>query len=75
LRRANAAGKKDYDWSHLAARYFPERVRAKCVTDPSLAVAHKSSMASQARRRRRGQSGSSSDSANATPILIRSRCG
>jgi hypothetical protein len=38
---ANAAGKKDYDWSHLAARYFPERVRAKCVTDPSLAVAHK----------------------------------
>ena len=32
---------KDYDWSHLAARYFPERVRAKCVDDPSLAVAHK----------------------------------
>ena len=38
---ANAAGKKDYDWSHLAARYFPKRVRAKCHTDPSLAVAHK----------------------------------
>ena len=38
---ANAQGKKDYDWSHLAARYFPKRVRAKCVTDPSLAVAHK----------------------------------
>ena len=38
---ANAAGKKDYDWSHLAARYFPKRVRDKCVTDPSLAVAHK----------------------------------
>ena len=26
---ANAAGKKDYDWSHLAARYFPKRVRAE----------------------------------------------
>jgi hypothetical protein len=38
---ACAKGKKDYDWSHLAARYFPKRVRAKCVTDPSLAVAHK----------------------------------
>jgi hypothetical protein len=31
----------DYDWAHLSARYFPTRVRAKCVTDPSLAVAHK----------------------------------
>jgi hypothetical protein len=38
---ANAQGKKDYDWSHLAARYFPTRVRAKCHEDPSLAVAHK----------------------------------
>ena len=37
---ANAQGKKDYDWAHLAARYFPKRVRGKCVTDPSLAVAH-----------------------------------
>ena len=37
---ANAQGKKDYDWSHLAARYFPTRVRAKCHEDPSLAVAH-----------------------------------
>jgi hypothetical protein len=35
-----AQGKKDYDWSHLAARYFPDRVDAKCQTDPSLAVAH-----------------------------------
>lgn len=33
--------KKDYDWSHLAARYFPTRVRKKCHDDPSLAVAHK----------------------------------
>jgi len=38
---ADAQGKKDYDWSRLAARYFPERVRAKCHEDPSLAVAHK----------------------------------
>jgi len=38
---ANAQGKKDYDWSHLAARYFPTRVRRKCLEVPSLAVAHK----------------------------------
>jgi len=37
---ANAQGKKEYDWAHLAARYFPKRVGEKCVTDPSLAVAH-----------------------------------
>jgi hypothetical protein len=37
---ANSEGKKDYDWSHLAARYFPTRVRKKCHDDPSLAVAH-----------------------------------
>lgn len=35
-----ARGKKDYDWSHLAARYFPQRVDQKCQQDPSLAVAH-----------------------------------
>jgi hypothetical protein len=35
-----AEGKKDYDWSHLARRYFPERVETKCKTDPSLGVAH-----------------------------------
>jgi hypothetical protein len=33
-------GRKDYDWSHLARRYFPARVEEKCQTDPSLAVAH-----------------------------------
>ncbi|NOU34912.1 MAG: BREX-6 system adenine-specific DNA-methyltransferase PglX [Polyangiaceae bacterium] len=38
---ANAQGKKDYDWSHLAARYFPSRVKKKCHEDPSLAVSHK----------------------------------
>jgi len=38
---ATAQGKKDYDWSHLAARYFPKRVLKKCESDPSLAVAHK----------------------------------
>ncbi len=38
---ASAQGRKDYDWSHLAALYFPKRVAAKCAEDPSLAVAHK----------------------------------
>lgn len=38
---ATAEGRKDYDWSHLAARYFEQRVDAKCQKDPSLAVAHK----------------------------------
>ncbi len=33
-------GKKNYDWAHLAARYFPTRVDARCQQDPSLAVAH-----------------------------------
>ena len=37
---ASAQGRKDYDWSHLAARYFPARVAGKCEADPSLAVAH-----------------------------------
>jgi hypothetical protein len=37
---AAAKGRKDYDWSHLAQRYFPARVEAKCVKDPSLGVAH-----------------------------------
>ncbi|MEA3641509.1 MAG: BREX-6 system adenine-specific DNA-methyltransferase PglX [Lamprobacter sp.] len=37
---ASAAGKKDYDWSHLAMRHWPERVDAKCRQDPSLGVAH-----------------------------------
>jgi hypothetical protein len=35
-----AKGKKDYDWSHLAMRYWPTRVDAKCQQDPSLGVAH-----------------------------------
>lgn len=37
---ASAQGRKDYDWAHLAKRYFPTRVDEKCKTDPSLAVAH-----------------------------------
>lgn len=37
---ATSKGKKDYDWSLLAARYFPDRVDAKCRQDPSLGVAH-----------------------------------
>ncbi len=35
-----ASGKKDYDWSQQARRYFPGRVDGKCQRDPSLAVAH-----------------------------------
>ena len=37
---ASAQGKKDYDWAHLAMRYWPTRVDKKCQNDPSLAVAH-----------------------------------
>lgn len=37
---AAAKGKKDYDWSHLAMRYWPTRVDAKCQHDSSLGVAH-----------------------------------
>ncbi|WP_411876401.1 BREX-6 system adenine-specific DNA-methyltransferase PglX [Vulcanococcus limneticus] len=37
---ASAQGKKDYDWAHLAMRYWPTRVDQKCQNDPSLAVAH-----------------------------------
>jgi len=33
-------GKKDFDWSHLAMRYWPDRVMGKVKQDPSLAVAH-----------------------------------
>jgi len=29
-----------YDWAHLAMRYWPLRVREKCKTDKSLAIAH-----------------------------------
>ena len=32
--------KGDYDWAHLAMDYWPERVRAKCTIDKSLAIAH-----------------------------------
>lgn len=32
--------KGDYDWAHLAMAYWPDRVREKCETDNSLAIAH-----------------------------------
>ena len=32
--------KADYDWSHIAMRYWPERVREKCKTNKSFAIAH-----------------------------------
>ena len=30
----------DYDWSHIAMNYWPDRVKEKCQTDKSLAIAH-----------------------------------
>ncbi|RMD59086.1 type II restriction endonuclease subunit M, partial [Candidatus Parcubacteria bacterium] len=30
----------EYDWAHLAYSIWPERVREKCKTDKSLAIAH-----------------------------------
>ena len=32
--------KGDYDWAHIAMAYWPDRVREKCKTDKSLAIAH-----------------------------------
>ena len=32
--------KGEYDWAHLAMNYWPTRVREKCKTDKSLAIAH-----------------------------------
>lgn len=32
--------KGDYDWAHLAMNYWPARVRERCKTDKSLAIAH-----------------------------------
>jgi hypothetical protein len=32
--------KGDYDWAHLAYSLWPDRVREKCKTDRSLAIAH-----------------------------------
>lgn len=32
--------KGEYDWAHLAMTYWPTRVREKCKTDKSLAIAH-----------------------------------
>ena len=30
----------DFDWSHIAMHYWPDRVREKCKSDKSLAMAH-----------------------------------
>ena len=32
--------KGGYDWAHLAMNYWPDRVREKCKTDKSIAIAH-----------------------------------
>ncbi len=37
---SQAKGRKDYDWAHLAMRYWPTRVDEKCRQDPSFGVAH-----------------------------------
>ncbi len=34
------AEEKNYDWSHLARRYFPDRVEERCKRDPALAIRH-----------------------------------
>ena len=36
----NKLEKGDYDWAHLAMSYWPDRLREKCKTDKSLAIAH-----------------------------------
>jgi hypothetical protein len=33
--------KGNYDWAHLAMAYWPERVREKCKTEKSFAIAHR----------------------------------
>jgi len=32
--------KGDFDWSHIAMRYWPDRVKEKCKADKSFAIAH-----------------------------------
>lgn len=32
--------KGEFDWAHLAMNYWPDRVREKCKSDKSLAIAH-----------------------------------
>ncbi|MBM6395282.1 hypothetical protein JQC79_05865 [Ochrobactrum anthropi] len=53
--------KGDYDWAHLAMAYWPDRVREKCKTDKSLAIAHDlerlyepSSSAAAGKRKKKG---------------------
>ncbi|MBK8256774.1 MAG: SAM-dependent methyltransferase [Polyangiaceae bacterium] len=73
---ANAQGKKNCDWSHLAARYFPKRVREKCQADPSLAVAHGSVEAQEIlakERLRREKSGSREKEHRTGPLFDRTK--
>lgn len=37
---ADGLEKGEYDWAHVAMSMWPERVRKKCETDASLAIAH-----------------------------------
>lgn len=36
----DALARGDYDWSHTAMRYWPDRVLKKCKTNKSYAIAH-----------------------------------
>jgi hypothetical protein len=62
----------DYDWAHLAYAIWPERVRQKCMTDESLAIAHgledlceiRNTGSSPKRRRPRGGKASESTQMN-----------
>jgi hypothetical protein len=45
----------DYDWAHLAYQIWPERVREKCRSDRSLAIAHGLDEDAEAGRRDGGE--------------------
>jgi hypothetical protein len=36
----DALERGEYDWAHIAMKYWPQRVKQKCKTDKSLAIAH-----------------------------------
>ncbi|WP_033056871.1 hypothetical protein [Sinorhizobium arboris] len=53
--------KGEYDWAQLAMAYWPDRVREKCKTDKSLAIAHDreqlyepASLAEDGKRKKKG---------------------
>jgi hypothetical protein len=69
--------KGDYDWAHLAMNYWPERVREKCKTDKSLAIAHgledlyiEPEAAPKKTRGRKRESEMSSDAPNSIETIV-----